>query len=305
MHKDPVGGGHPGNGGQLQSNSPFDLLDGSATGGDNPRTVLAALLLQIVTENGGTVSVETPILKESLFYSRSARTEELRLGNELLWGVTGNWELDFSAPLSLKQVKFAGERETLFGPGDASVRSKINFLKDDDVMKSTRVAGLVGLELPTGAHDEDAFPRKLQLGSGTWDPFFGAVFTAIDDRHRFSVDAIHRWNTTHDGVDVADQTSIDLAYWYRLHPAAFDPAESATEVRGVVELLATVTGVTRAGGRSLRDDGWVVRLAPGLQIYPSQSVLVEFNVQLPIFQDIDDSIGHRDLSALVAVKFLF
>jgi hypothetical protein len=270
--------------------------------------MLTALLLQIVTENGGTVSVETPILKESLTYWQAAHVQEWRLGNELLWGVTGDLELDFSAPLSIKHVRFGGVSKTLFGPGDASVRAKYSFLKEDQVMKSTRVAGLLGVEFPTGdareSEDGVALPRKLLLGSGSWDGWIGAVFTHIDDRHRFSADAIYRHNTAHDGFRLGDSYALDLAYWYRLHPAAFDPQEPTTEVRGVVEILTTYTEPSQAGG-SLRDQGWILRVAPGLQVYPSRSVLLEMNVQVPLYQDVHDVIGHRDYAAFFAVKFLF
>lgn len=246
---------------------------------------MLALLLQIVAENGGTVSVETPILKESVVYSRAARLEEVRLQTDFLWGLTGELELDFSMPFAYRRAR-ATER---FGPADAAIRAKYSFLKDDDVMASTRVAGFMGVELPTGDAETGDLPRKLTLGSGSVDPWVGAVFTRIDDRHRFSIDASYKVN----GAGLDDAFGVNAAYWYRLHPAAFDPEVETTEVRGVVEILTQ------------ENSGWIVRAAPGFQVYPSESVLLEFNVQIPIHQDVDDAIGHRDVTALFAIKFLF
>ena len=98
---------------------------------------------------------------------------------------------------------------------------------------------------------------------------------------------------------------IDLAYWYRLTPARFDEEPNPIEIRGVAEIHSRYSFSGRDSSGRLGDRGFEVWLAPGIQVYPSRSVLFEANVQVPIFQTIDDDVGDRRWGALLAVKFLF
>jgi hypothetical protein len=174
-------------------------------------------------------------------------------------------------------------------------------------MRSERWALLFELEAPTGAHDDEErgveLPRALQLGSGDWTIGAGAAATWIDDRRRLALEAVYRHSTRHDGTRLGPTAELNAAFWYRLRPARFAP-DSGPELRAVLELLGSHAFEGEIDGRR-EDPGSLVWLAPGLHYYPSTHVLLEANVQLPLFQDLDDALGERHWSANVVVKFLF
>lgn len=269
---------------------------------------------QVVTENAGIVSPEAPILRESVSFFDSENLRETRWTSQFIFALDQTRELKLSLPLVSRESAFqpaGGGEETadLFGLGDASIRFKQSLWQRDDVMESTRWALLTELGAPTG--DDDAVengadvPRRLQLGTGDWSLGVGTAFTSIRDRHRFSVEALYRHRTRHDDIQLGSSTDVNLAYWYRLSPATFLAGEETTEVRGVLELLSSYRFASEVGNDTQDDDGTLVWLAPGIQIYPGTSVLFEANVQVPLYQDVDDAVGDRHWAASLVVKFLF
>lgn len=270
-------------------------------------------LAQIVTENAGVISPETPILRESLSYFDSENLEEVRWTSQLIFALDTTRELRLTVPLLSRDLSFAGpaseEQADLSGLGDVSLRFKQSLWQRDEVMESTRWALLAEVGAPTGEDDAEengtTIPKRLQLGTGDWSLGAGTTYTWIRDRQRYSVETLYRHRTRHDGIQLGSSADLNLAYWYRLNPAAFLPGEETTEVRGVLELLSSYRFASEFGSDTQDDDGSLVWFAPGIQIYPGTKVLFEVNVQIPIYQDLDDEIGDRNWAASLAVKFLF
>jgi hypothetical protein len=269
---------------------------------------------QIVTENAGIVSPEAPILRESVSFFDSENLKETRWTSQFIFALDTTRELKLSLPLvsreSTVQLTGGGEETSdLFGLGDASIRFKQSLWQRDDIMESTRWAFLTELGVPTGDDDAEEngtpIPPRLQLGTGDWSFGVGSAFTTIRDRQRFSVEAFYRYRTRHEDVQLGPSTDLNLAYWYRLSPAAFRPEEETTEVRGVLELLSSYRFASEVGNDTQDDSGTLVWLAPGIQIYPGTSVLFEANVQVPLYQDLDDALGDRHWAASLVIKFLF
>ncbi len=176
-------------------------------------------------------------------------------------------------------------------------------------MESTRWALIAELGIPTGQDDAvengSTIPRRLQLGTGDWSFGLGSALTRIHDRHRFSIEALYRHRTRHADVQLGSSTDLNLAYWYRLSPPAFEVLEESTEVRGVLEILGSYRFGSEIGEATQADDGTLVWLAPGIQIYPGTMVLFEANMQVPLYQDLDDDIGDRYWGASLVIKLLF
>ena len=147
---------------------------------------------QLVTQNAGTTSPETPIARLQIRGSEWKDYSEYEAKAEFTYGLHPRLEATLSVPLVWKDFQIGKDVVTLAGLGDASVHMKLNVLKEDAVMTSTRVAVFGGVELPTGNWREDLngepLPRKLQLGSGTFDFSIGTAFTYIADRHRVSIE---------------------------------------------------------------------------------------------------------------------
>lgn len=280
--------------------------------------ILAALLLaapsaaQIVTENAGVVSPELTILRELASVERSENLDEVRWSHQLLWAPDRANEFRLTVPLVWREARFdapGGELESdAHGLGDVALRFKHALRRADGVMRSTRWGLLLELGAPTGAHDQRVsgveVPRALQLGSGDWSFGAGSALTWIRDRQRASLEAFYRHRTRHDGLQLGATAELNAAWWYRLSPAVFQ-ADSGPEIRGVLELLSSHTFASEVGGSAADDDGGIVWLAPGIHFYPATNVLLEANVQFPLFQDLDDALGERRWSAHLVLKLLF
>lgn len=259
--------------------------------------MIAVLLLQIVTENAGTASPETPIWSTRFEYFHSEHVTDLRVVEGFTWAPSPVMDFALTVPIAHRDA----DGETVEGFGDVALRWKYSFYKDDDVMKSTRFAGMLGVEAPTGRWHEEDLPRQLQLGSGTWDVFAGPLFTYIDDRHRFAVELIGRYNFEGDDFRPGASLRIGAAYWYRIMPERIETAGEETEIRGVIE----VTSIFYGDSTDLDDGGNITWLSPGVQIFPALWVLFEANVQIPIVETVDDVAGDRKFALWLTVRFLF
>jgi len=269
---------------------------------------------QILTENAGVTSPEVPTLNLRFTADSFDDLFDVRAVPTLYYGLDPKTELKVETPVVLhRDADFTGatgqpDQETWWGIGDVGVRVKRSLAQTDGVMASTRFATMLEMTVPTGRDDVRgggvSLPRKLQISSGA--PRFGGGLAAsvIRDRHRFSADAWFRHPLRHDGIRLGETIDAGFAYWFRLHPAAFDPEQPTTEIRPVIEVRYLHQFASVASGR-LGDDGdrWIV--APGIQIYPAPSLLIEANARLPIAQTIDDPRGDFRWGALVSVKILF
>jgi hypothetical protein len=271
--------------------------------------VLIAVVAQVVTENAGTVSPETPIWQSRLEMTRSAHVTDLRAVETLLWAPDGATDVALGVPVHHRDVELGGVSSTLEGVGDVSLRVKRSLWKEDGVMASARFSALAGTRLPTGEFREVegavGVPRKLQLGAGGVELFGGPLFTWIEDRHRFAAEVVGRWVSERDDFQPQPSLQVGLAYWFRLTPARIETAGEQTEVRVVLELTTVFYGESELDGDGIGDDGNITWLSPGVQVYPSFWALFEASVQVPVVETVEDARGDRKFGLLVSIKFLF
>lgn len=271
---------------------------------------IAVFFTQIVTENAGTVSPETPLWQTRFEYFKAEHLSELRAIETFVWAPDPTMDFALSLPIIHRDFEFgAGIEDSIEGVGDLSLRWKYSLYKTDDVMKSTRFSLLLGSKFPTGPRHEEAeglrVPRKLQLGTGSFDFYGGALFTHIDDRHRFAAEIIGRHNLEADGFQLQPSLRVGLAYWYRLWPVRIETAGQETEIRSVIEVTSVFYGESRLEGSGLDDDGNVTWISPGVQIFPDPWILFEASVQIPFVETVNDGLGDLKFAFLVSVKFLF
>ncbi len=264
---------------------------------------------QVVTENAGTVSPETPIWQTRFEYAKTGHLTDLRMVETFLWAPSEVMDFGLTVPLHHRDVEFTALEDTVEGVGDASARWKYSIWKEDDVMASTRFSGLAGIKLPTGRWNEEdsgvEIPRKLQLGTGGWEVYGGPLLTYIQDRHRFAAELVGRYAFERDDFRLQPSFQLGLAYWYRITPARIEVAGEETEVRGVLELTSVFYGESEINGRGIGDDGNITWISPGVQVYPSFWVLFEASIQIPIVETVEDIRGDRKFGLLLSLKFLF
>jgi hypothetical protein len=264
---------------------------------------------QIVTENAGVISPGTPELHELFAITDAEHGRELMWTQQLIFAPDRHDELKLSLPWIDRTLEQTGSDLDARGLGDASLRWKHAFVRDDDVMRSTRWASLLEVVAPTGdGSDSDGgvqLPEDVRLSRGDWGAGAGAAFTHIVDRRRFAAEAMYRHWTSHDGYQLGDTVDLNFAYWYRIAPGRFERIEDVTEVRGVLELLSSYRWDADLHGQGVGNDGVLVSIAPGIQVYPKDWLLLEASLQLPVAQTMDDSVGDRTFGALFSVKVLF
>lgn len=259
---------------------------------------------QILTENAGTVSPETPTLREMLSIRRNQGFDEGRIDHSFLFSWEAGREVKIVVPTLQRSVHFDGQTLNSSGPGDSVIRYKQVLFKEDGVLASERFAFTAELTLPTGNYNAKfagngaELPTELQNGMGSWYLGGGLVYTSILDRQRFSVEGVVR-KPLNGGLP--SETDLNLAYWYRITPVEFSPGE--LELRGVMEVLTSY----RFGGTEEQERmrGTLVWLAPGLQIYPNPDVQFEVGVQIPISQSVHDFVGRRNIGGLATMKIQF
>lgn len=269
----------------------------------------APVSAQIITDNAGVQSPQTPLLREGFTFTQSEHGEEWAWRQKLYLSTDRSNEFQLALPYVGRSVDTSVGNIDIAGLGDVSLRWKHALVREDDVMRSTRWSTLLDLTAPTGDSDDRdgdvAIPPDLRISRGDWTFGVGGAFAMVDDRHRFAAELVYRHATSHDGFQLGDAVDLNLAYWYRISPARFDAVQQATEVRGVLELLSNYRWSSKSDGADTGDEGTIVWLAPGLQVFPRDWLLFEGGVQLPIAQTIDDAYGDRHFGAVFGVKFLF
>lgn len=215
--------------------------------------------------------------------------------------------LDKNLDATIPQGPRRGERVDRgpTGLGDVRLFARYTVWARNRAGETQRLAPIAGVELPTGADDEaDEFgrlPRPLQLGSGSWDPFAGLVFTWQTLRWQVDVSPVYQFNTEADGFAFGDDARLDVASKYRLwvnERSGGVPGflygnletnliwQDENEIRGVE--------TPNSGGTA-----WLV--APGLQ-YITRRVVVEGAVQLPALQDGNGTALEEAFIAILSLR---
>ncbi len=242
------------------------------------------------------------ILREQVVVLRSTddpgpKDRDLRVltvPSVLVYGATRNLTLFGIVPYVDKTLEetIAGQRQRRgdSGIGDVILLSRYTLYSVDRLGETRRFAPFVGLKLPTGDDDDrdslGILPQTLQLGSGSWDPIMGTIFTWQTFDWEFDSAVQYRFNTEANNFEFGDQARLDLSFQYRLWPRELGAGVPAF-FYGVLESNLIYAGKNEEGGISKPDSGgttWF--LAPGLQ-YVTKRVVLEAIVQIPAVQDLN------------------
>ena len=218
----------------------------------------------------------------------------LSVPSVLVYGATRNITLFGIVPYLDKTMDLnttAGRsRRGDSGLGDATFLSRYTLYSDDRLGQTRRLAPFVGLKLPTGDDDETdslgRLPQTLQLGTGSWDPILGTVFTWQTFDWEFDLAGQYLFRTPANNFEFGDQARLDLSFQYRLWPPTLGSGVPAF-VYGVLESNLLYAGKNEEGGISNPDSGgttWF--LTPGLQLV-TKRVILEGAVQVPVVQDLN------------------
>lgn len=188
-------------------------------------------------------------------------------------------ELDVTLP--------AGERVTrdTTGFADARLFGRYTLFQQDRRGRTFRVAPFAGLELPTG-DDDDAdglgiLPPPLQLGSGSWDPFFGLVATYQTLAYQVDAQAAYQANTEANKFEFGNELRLDASLQYRLWPRKLGEGVPGFLYAGVEGNFVHQDKNQAVGVDDPDSGGDTLFVSPGLQ-YVTKRWVLEAIVQVPV-----------------------
>ncbi len=171
--------------------------------------------------------------------------------------------------------------------------------------QTMRLAPFAGIELPTGTHDAaDALgrlPAPLQLGSGSWDPFVGLVFSRQTFTGQVDVSLSYTFTTAAHDFQFGDELRLDVATKLRLLPRHLSGGLPSF-LYGNVETNLIWKDQDKLGGAvDVNSGGATWYLAPGLQ-YVTKRMILEAAVQLPVVQDLNGMALENNVITTLSVR---
>ena len=227
-----------------------------------------------------------------------------------VYGVTAKLTLFGVVPILDKNLKVTTSQgrttRSTSGLADARLFARYTVYQVNRRGQTLRLAPFGGLELPTGTHDAaDALgrlPRPLQLGSGSWDPFVGLVFSRLTFVWQIDVSASYTFNTEAHDFQFGDETRLDIATKVRLLPRRLGSG-LPNFLYGNVETNLIWQDKNKVGsGVDENSGGTTWYLAPGLQ-YITKRMILEAAVQLPMVQDLNGTALENDFIVTLSTRF--
>jgi len=212
--------------------------------------------------------------------------------------------MDFTAPGGAR-----GDYATS-GVGDVVVDTKWIFFSKNQLKGTTRIGIQGGVKIPLGKTsamlpDGTLAPRTLQLGSGSWDFPFKALFTMTRDRFGLLANTGYRINTSDDDIEAGDVFSYDVALGLRLAPLVYKTLRDKSlivylELNGEVARRGEIAGTPNPDS-----GGHLLFLSPDIQWIPAPWLLFEGSVQFPIVQDLNGTQLEYDTRFQLGTRFRF
>ena len=194
------------------------------------------------------------------------------------------------------------------GLADARAFVRYTIYQKDDHGATFRIAPFAGAKLPTGSTDASddmgTLPRSLQLGSGSWDPFIGAVLTRQTFSWQIDASLSYQFNSTADRFRFGDEVRLDVASKVRLLPRLLGEG-LPNFLYANLESNLVWHGRNKINGIDDIDSGGTVwYLDPGLQ-FITRRVVIETAIQLPILQDLNGTALENDFIFILSARLAF
>lgn len=193
--------------------------------------------------------------------------------------------------------------------GDLRIFARYYLYSKNKTGQMVRLAGLGGLEFPTGPTEIEkggkVLPRPLQPGGGSWNPFGGLVFTRHTLAWHLDAAATYTKNTTNQnsGLNRGDELLISVSNTYRLIPWKMKMVKGF--VFGLIEQNVRWNGKSEIRNITQPNSGSVAwSLLPGLQ-YIRKKLTIEAGVDLPIVDTADTNQFERKRMVIVSTRINF
>lgn len=228
-------------------------------------------------------------------------------------GLTERWTAIVVVPYLDKSMEFStddGRRERGDrGLGDIRTLIKYRVYTINKPGESHRLGVFGGVEWPSGQNDEKddlgRLPPPLQLGSGSYDPIFGAVWTTQKFAWELDADLGYKVNTAADDFEFGDELFANVSFQYRAWPRTLPDEGVPSFFYAVLELNGISIGRNESkGARDINSGGATVYLSPGIQ-WVSVRWVLEATVQFPVVQDLNGTALEKDFVFGSGFRFRF
>lgn len=194
------------------------------------------------------------------------------------------------------------------GIADARLFARYTLVQEDMKGRNFRVAPFAGLEFPTGDDDDrDALgplPPALQLGSGSWDPFFGVVVTYQTLDYQIDAQAAYKANTPANDFAFGDEARLDASFQYRVWPRELGAGVPGFLYAGLEANFLHQGKNEAAGIADPNSGGDTLFLSPSLQ-YVTRRWVLESVLQVPVTQDLNGTGVEDDVTVRAGFRVNF
>ncbi len=216
-------------------------------------------------------------------------------------------KLESKAPHNISSPTGRIER-AVSGLADARAFLRYTVYQRDDHGATFRIAPFAGFEVPTGSNDASddlgRLPRPLQLGSGSWDSFIGAVLTRQTFSWQVDVSLSYQFNSAADRFRFGDEARLDVASKVRLLPRLLGEG-LPNFLYANLESNMVWHGRNKIDGiDNVNSGGAIWYLDPGLQ-FITRRFVIETAVQIPIVQDLNGAALENDYIFILSVRLAF
>ena len=233
----------------------------------------------------------------------------IQLNNVYIYGFTEKLTGILNVPYIDKSLKSNTSTRNDNGLGDIRTLLKYRIYTNDQLGSSHRLGIFGGLEWPTGDNNESdsvgKLPRNFQLGSGSYDPIFGAVWTTQTLSWEIDADVGYKINNEATGFEFGDELFYNFSYQHRLWPRELPEEGVPSFLYGVLEFNGSFKEQNKISDVTVRSSGGhTVYFSPGLQFVTTRWV-VESSVQIPIIQNLYGDALEADYAVTFGVRYRF
>lgn len=229
----------------------------------------------------------------------------------LVYGIYPKWSLIAAQPYITLDLDDRSGSQRSSGLGDLQF-----FLQYDGLYSRnspgglTRLAGTFGVRVPSGGSrfSTDALAYTA-----------GLVFeTQADLKYVFTADVEYTFETeTSSGIDAGDRIQFDAVPGYFVISRGGAPSDAGwlrrlyqDIFRNGAYLLLELNGSWQARARHGRapmanSGGTLFWLSPGIQYFPSRSLLLEFSAPIPVVKSLNGVQAEPDSRFLFGFRYLF
>jgi len=202
------------------------------------------------------------------------------------------------------------------GVGDTMLMTKTLLYADDFLVPRSQVSLLLGVSIPTGSIDQDdkgkILPYSMQLGSGTFDPFFGILYEGSSSPLWWGANASYlaRAYENYKSYNLGDEYRLDLYGMYQVRHNLVGELQIKSKYVGDIE--GEAQEIEQDGNGHMNGNpnmafmsnlfdpdnygGSTVDLTTGVQWQPLHNHILNVQFSFPLFQNLHGTQLERDFT---------